>query len=161
MEIRFVAFELSAAHLAECDAGTVVRVDVCRYLEDETGELLLFRLYNSLHSLCGAWTWSNLHEAVEQFLNTEVVEGRSEEYRGYHALTIVFHVELRVDTLYQFQVFAQFPGILFSDMLVELFAVDVNLYFLRNALFVRREKVELVLVDIIDTFELHTLVDRP
>ena len=83
----------------------MVRVDVGRYLEDEACKLRLFGLHHTLLSLCGLGAWGNLYETVEQFLHAEVVECRTEEDGSHLGRAIGIHVELRIDSIYEFQVF--------------------------------------------------------
>ena len=71
--IRCVAHKFTRTYFAESDARTVVGVDVCSYLEDETCELGVLGVYHTLHSLHGAGAGCNLHKAVEQLLDTEIV----------------------------------------------------------------------------------------
>ena len=161
MQIRLVALKLAAAHLAEGDARAVVGVDVGGYLKDESRELGLVRIHHSLLSLGGARAWSYLHEAVEQFLHTEVVERRTEEHRCHLGIAVFIYVELRIYAIHEFQVLAQFGGIRLSHCLIELFAVDIHLHLFSNPLFVRSKKIELLFIYVIHALELHTLVDRP
>ena len=139
----------------------MVRIDIRCNLEDETSELLLFRRYHALLCLGGLRTRCDLHEAVQQFLYTEVVQGRAEEYRCYLSRTVGLHVKFRIHTIHQFQILAQFLCILLAYKTIEFIAVDVNLTFLCHPLLVRCEQVELVLIDVINSFELRSLVDRP
>ena len=139
----------------------MVRVDVCRNLEDETREFRFFGLYHSFHSLCRTWTWGYLYEAVEKLLYSEIVQGRTEEYRCDGSLSVVFHIEFRIDTLYELKVFAQLFCVLVSYMCIEVAAVYVYFHLFRYALFVGSKEVELVLIYVIHALELRTLVDRP
>ena len=75
MQVRGVANELARADLAEGDAGAVVGVDVGGYLEDEACELRLLWLYVTLLGFRGTGRGSYLNKAVEELLDTEVVEG--------------------------------------------------------------------------------------
>ena len=102
-----------------------------------------------------------LHEAVEQLLHTEVVERRPEEHGCNLGTAIFIHVKLRIHSIHEFQVFAQFVGIGLAHCLVELIAVDVHLHLLRHPLFVGGEEVELLFIYVIHALELHSLVDRP
>ena len=81
MQIGLIAHKLARAYLAEGDARTVVGVDVGCDFEDESRELGLFRTDDAFFCLCGLGAWRNLYKAVEQFLNTEVVECRAKEHR--------------------------------------------------------------------------------
>ena len=75
MQIRLIALELTRTHLTERDTGTVVRIDVGSYLEDKTRELRFLRVHITFLSLRRTRTGSNLHEAVQQLLNTKVIQG--------------------------------------------------------------------------------------
>ena len=75
MQIRLVALELTRTNLTERDTGTVVRVDVGSDLEDETRKLRLLRVHITFLSLRRTRTGSNLHKAVQQLLNTKVIQG--------------------------------------------------------------------------------------
>ena len=53
------------------------------------------------------------------------------------------------------------PGVLFAHLILQLFALYLNLHFLGYPLLIGLEEVELVLVDVVNTFELRPLVDGP
>ena len=75
MQVGLIALELTAAHLAEGDTRTMVGVDIGCNLEDKTCKLRLIGLNIALLSLSGFGTGGYLHEAVQQLLYTEVVQG--------------------------------------------------------------------------------------
>ena len=75
MQIRLVALELTRAHLTERDTGTVVRIDIGSDLEDKTCKLRFLWVHVTFLSLRRTWTRSNLHEAIQQLLNTKVIQG--------------------------------------------------------------------------------------
>ena len=100
-------------------------------------------------------------EAVEQFLHTEVIQGRTEENRGHLGIQVGLHVEFGIDTIHQFQVLAQLSGILFAHEIIQGRAINVHLHLLRHALLVGGEEVQILLVDVKDALERGTLVDRP
>ena len=52
-------------------------------------------------------------------------------------------------------------GLLFAHLFVQFFALDVNLHLLGHPLFVGREEVELLFVDVVHAFELSSLSDGP
>ena len=81
--IWLISHKLARAYLAESDARAVVWINIGCNLKDETAELWFFRLHQSL--LCLGWSrrWSNMNETVEEFLNTEIVQRRTEEHWGY------------------------------------------------------------------------------
>ena len=150
----------------------MVRIDIRCNLEDETSELLLFRRYHALLCLGGLRTRCDLHEAVQQFLYTEVVQGRAEEYRCHLSGTIGLHVKGRIHTIHQFQVLAQLLSILLSNHIINIrvrtplarwrgVGGEAYLHLLCHPLLVGCEQVELLLIDVIHSFELRSLVDRP
>ena len=139
----------------------MVGVDVGCYLEDEAGKLRLFGLYGALLSLCWSWRRSYLDKAVEQFLHTEVVQCRTEEYGSHLSRAVCLNVKLGIYAVNQLHVVAQLLGILLADVLFKFCRVDVNLHLFSHALLVGLEEVEFVLVDIVHTLELDTDVDRP
>ena len=161
VQIWLVALELTRANLTECDTRTVVGVDIGGYLKDKSGKLLLLWLHIALFGLGWTWRWGYLYKAVKQLLHTEVVQCRTEEHWCYFGLAICLYVELGIYTVYQLQVFAQLSGVVLAHALIQLVAVDVNFYLVGHALLVGCKQVQLLLVDVIYTFELCSLIDRP
>ncbi len=161
VQVRLVTLELTGAYLAECDTRTVVGVDVCGNLEDETRELLLVRFYHTLFRFCRAWGRSNLDEAIEEFLHTKVVECRAEEYWCHFCRAVCLHVEFWIYTVNELKVIAQLLCIVFANLRVEVRGIDINGNLLGDTLFVWREEVELLFVDIVNALELGSLVDWP
>ena len=156
-----IAFKLSAAHLAEGDARTVVGVDVGCDLEDEPCKFGLVRIHHALFSLGGFRAWRYLHKAVEQLLHAKVVECTAEEHRCHPGAAVILHVKFGIDTLHQFKVVAQFRCIAVADVLFQGTAVHVHLHLFGDTLFVGGKQVELVFIDVIYTLELCPLVDGP
>ena len=74
MQVGLITLELTATHLTESDARTMVRVDISRYLEDETRKLWFLWLYHTFFCLCRLRTGGYLNKAVEQFLYAEIIE---------------------------------------------------------------------------------------
>ena len=161
MQIGFVAFKLSAAHLTEGDTRAVVGVDIGCDLEDETSELWFFGFHHTFLSLCGSWTWSYLDEAVKKFLYAEVVECRTKEHRCHFSFAICLYVKRGIDAIDEFEVVAQFGCIGIAHMRLQLVAVDIHLNLLCDTLFVGCEEVEFVFIDVIHALELCPLIDRP
>ena len=161
MQVGLITLKLAATHLTEGDTRAMVGVDVGRNLEDKARELPFVRLYHTLLSLGGPGTGGYLHKAVKKFLYTEVVEGRTEEHGSHLGTSVGIHLEFRIDTVYQFKVFAQLGSILLPYSAVQFVTVDIYFHFFRNALFVWCKEIELMFVDIVDALELGTLVDRP
>ena len=128
MQIGRIAHELAGAHLAEGYTAAVVGVDVGRYLEDEPRELLLVGIYKPFLGLSGSGRRCYLDEAIQEFLHTEVVEGRTEEH-GSHLGTEVGRLraslladglfERGIDSLYHLQVLAQLLCIVLAHSLIE------------------------------------------
>ena len=161
MQIWLVALELTAAHLAEGDTGTVVGVDIRGDLEDEARELLLLGFHLALFSLRRTRRRGYLHETVQKLLHTEVIEGRAKEHGGHLCRAIGLHIKLRIHAIDEFEVLTEFGGILLTYPLVELLAVNIHLHLIGDALFIGRKEVEFLFVDVIHALELRTLVDRP
>ena len=95
-----VTLKFPRAYLYESYTTAVVGVHVGVYLEHKTREGLLFWLYLALHGLRRLRAWCNLAETVQQFLDTEVVQRRTEEYRRYIARQIGVDVKFRIYALY-------------------------------------------------------------
>lgn len=47
----------------------------CCDFEDEPRELAFIGIDQTLLSLSGAWSGRNLHETIQQFFDTEIIEG--------------------------------------------------------------------------------------
>ena len=139
----------------------MVGIDVGRYLEDETSELLFFRFHHAFLSLCRTRRRGNFNKAIQQFLHTEVIQRRAEEDGSHLSRAIGVDLEFRIDAVDQLQVVAQLLGIAFANLLIECCAADVDLYFLGDSLLVGSEQVELLFVDVVDALELCTLIDGP
>ena len=103
----------------------------------------------------------NSHETVKQLLHTEIVQGRTEEHRCHFCFQIGVHIKCVIHPVNHFQVFTQFLCIFFSHTLIQLFRVDVHVHLLRHYLLVGCEKVQVLLIDVIDAFESSALIDRP
>ena len=161
MQIRLVALELPTAHLTERDTRAMIRVDIRCDLEDKARELLLLRFHLTFLRLRWPRTGRNLHEAIQQFLHTEVVQCRAKEHRRHLCSAIRLHIELRVDPIHQFEVLTQFSGIILPHPTVEVSAIDINLHLIRDPLFIRREEVQFLFVDVVHPLELRALVDGP
>ena len=119
MQIRLVALELARAYLTEGYAGTVVRVDVGGNLEDEASELCLVGAHHALLCLGRTWRWGYLYEAVEELLHTEVVEGRTEEYRCHLGSAVCLDVKLWIYAADEFEVVTQLLCIVSAHLFVE------------------------------------------
>ena len=171
-QIGLVADELTAAYLTEGDAGTVVRIDVGCDLEDKPGEFLFFWIHHALLGLGGTRTGCYLHKAVQQFLYTEIVQGGAEKDWSHLGSSVGLHIKFWINTIYQLQVFTQLLSILFSNNIINKRVTapldrcrgvggEAYLHLLSNSLLIGCEQIEFVLIDVIYTFELGSLVDRP
>ena len=161
MQVGLVSLELTRADLTEGDTRAVVGIDIGGNLKDKAGKLLLLRLHLALLSLRGLRTWGNLDEAVQQLLYTEVVQCRTKEYGSNLGRTVGLYLKLRIDTIYQFQVFAQLARVLLTNALVQLSGVELHADLLGHALLIGGKQVELLLIDIIYALELSALIDGP
>ena len=161
VQVGCVADELTGAYFAERDAGAMVGVDVGRYLEDEAGELRFVGRDGSLLGNRGPRTGRYLHEAVEQFLHAEVVQGRAEEDGRHVGIEIRLHVEFGIDAIHELEVLAELGGVAFADTVVELGRTELHSDLFGDLLLVGREEVEVVLKDVVDALELGALIDGP
>ena len=78
--VACIALEATGADLDEGDTAAVVGVHVRMDLEDKASEGRFVGRYLTLLGLDRAGRWSDLYEAVEELLHTEVVECRAEEH---------------------------------------------------------------------------------
>ena len=160
--VIYVALEAAGADFDEGYAGAVVGVHVGVDLEHEAGEGLFPGVDYALHGLDGPRLGGYLHEAVEEFLDAEGVEGRAEEDGCELAAQVCLLVEVGVDAFDELQVFAELGGIFLADACVDLGGVDVgDLHAFGDGLLVGCEEVEAVLVDVIYSFEACAHVDGP
>ena len=118
MQVRLVALELTAAHLTESDTRTMVGIDIRSDLEDKAREFLLLGFHLTFLRLGRTRTGGNLHETIQQFLHTEIIQCRTKEHRCHLSRTVGLHIKLRIDTIHQFKVLAQFGGIILPHSLV-------------------------------------------
>ena len=161
MRVGLVALETARANLAESDTRTVVGVDIGGNLEDEAAEFRFRRFHHTLLGLGGARARCYLYKAVEQFLHTEVVERAAKKHRCHIGRPIGVHLKGRIHAVYQFQIIAELLCLALTHVLVQFLTGNVYLHLLRHALFVGREEVELLLIDIVHTLEAQALADRP
>ena len=162
VEIRSIAHKLAGAHFAEGDARTVVGVDVGGDLENEAAEFGFLGIDHAFFGRDGAGSRCDLDEAIEQFFDTKVVECRTKEHGRDFGRKIGVNVESGVDTVDEFEVFAEFGRIAIADVGFEFaLCVDVYGHFFGHFLFVSREEIELLLEDVVDAFETLALVDGP
>ena len=99
MVVRCIALELATTNLAESYTRAVVRVDIGSNLEDETCEFFLFRLYFSFFCRSGTGGRGYADKAIQQFLDTKVVECRTEEYRCYFSREVGGNIKFRIDAV--------------------------------------------------------------
>ena len=79
MEVWSVAFEPPRTYLDESNTRPVVRVHIGVYLEDKAAKTLICRYYRAFDGNRRQRTGGYLHETVEQFADTEVVQCRAEK----------------------------------------------------------------------------------
>lgn len=129
MLVRCIAHKLARTNLAESYTRTMVRVDVGSNLEDKSGEFRFVRFHFALFGVHGTGAGRNLHEAVQQFLHTEVVQCRAEEYGSAVSCQVRIYVESGIDAFDQFEVAAQLVCQRFADLVVQFFGMDVTATF--------------------------------
>ena len=161
MLVGLIAFEMTRADLDESYAVAVVGVHVGMDLKDEARELWFIGHNVSLLGMAGLRLWRNFEETVEQLTDTEVVECRTEEYRGYVATAIGIDVELWVDTLYGFEFFAKGGCGGVANVFVEFGALELDIHTLLNGLFAGLVEVEALFEDVIDTTEEFAIANGP
>jgi len=159
--VGVIALKLAAADLAKCDAGAVVGIDIGSNLEDEAGKFGLLGLDDTLFSLRWAWGRGYLDEAVEEFLDSEIVERRAEEYGRDIGGAVSRDVKLGIDTADELEILTQLLRIAFAYVLLQVGGVDVYFNLFSHFLLIRDEEIEIVLVDIVYSLEVHALVDGP
>ena len=161
VQIRLITAELTAAHLTEGNTRAVVGIDIGGDLKDEACEFRFFWLHIAFLGLRRTRRGGNLHKAVQQFLHTEVIQGRAEEYWCHLGVSICLDVKFGIDTIDEFQIFTQLLSILLPYPLVEFLAVDIHFHLLRHTLLIGSEEVKLLLINVIHTLELRALIDGP
>ena len=161
MAVGYVAFEFARTDFDEGYARAMVGVHIRMNFEYESGESLFVRFDAALLCGNGQRRRRNFDETVEQLLDTERVECAAEKHRRHIGCQIIFDVERIVNAIDEFEVVAQFAGVVVADHLVELRAVQIDGHRFADALFVGRVKVEFLLIDVVHTFEFLSHVDRP
>ena len=139
----------------------MIRVDIGGYLKDESGKFRFFRLHLTFFRLHGTGTGSNLHKAIQQFLHTEIIQCRTEEYGSKLPFQIFLLIKFGVNTVYQFQFSAQLVGQLGTNPVVQLLGMDIHFHLLCHHLLTGLVEVKIMLVDVVDTLETDTALDRP
>ena len=162
MFIIGTALELAGTDLDESDAGTVVGIHVGMNLEDKTREGFFLGLDHALDCSGRTWRRSNLTEAIEQLLDTEVIERRTKEDGSQVTIQISLMVEVGIDAREEFYVLAQLVGILLSDTSIQFGVVEtVDCHTLGDGLLAGGIEVEALLVEVIDTLETLADIDWP
>ena len=139
----------------------MIRVDVSSNLKDESCKLRFIRLYFTFLRLHGTRTRSDFYETVEQLLHTEVIQCRAEEYRCCITFQIIFNIEFRINTFYQFQLATKLICQRCTDMAIQISRIHVNLYLFCYHLLRRLEKIQFLLIYIIYTLKTRSALDRP
>ena len=140
----------------------MVGVDVGCDLENEATEFGFLGIDHAFFGSDGAGSRCDLDETIEQFFDTKVVECGTKEHGRDFGRKIGVNVESGVDTVDEFEVFAEFGRIAIADVGFEFaLCVDVYGHFFGHFLFVGREEIELLLEDVVDAFETLALVDGP
>ena len=161
MLIRSIPYEFATAYFAKCYAGTVVGVDICRYLEDEPCKFRFFRLYISFYCLCWTRRRGYFHETVQKFLHTKVIQRRAKEHGSHIACQVCVAVECRINSVNQFYVGTQFCGILLAYVRFKVCAVYIYLHLLGYFLLIRGKEVQIMFIYIINSFKACALLNGP
>ena len=139
----------------------MVRVDIGGNLKDKACEFRLFRFYFAFFRLHGTGTGSNLHKAVQQLLHTEVVQGGAEEHGGQFTFQILLYLKFGIHTVYQFQFSAQLVRQCRTDLIIQFFRIYIYFHLFRHHLFGRLVKIEITFIDVVNSLEAGTALDRP
>ena len=139
----------------------MVRVDIGGNLKDKACEFRLFRFYFAFFRLHGTGTGSNLHKAIQQFLHTKIIQGRTKEYRCTISCQIRFYIQFGINAFNQLEVTTQLICQRFTDLLIQFFRMNINCHLLCHHLLGRLVQVQFILINIIDSFETGSLFDRP
>ena len=119
----------------------MVGINVCGYLEYESGELAVLGLHHTLQGLSGTRAGCNLNKAVKQLLHTEIVEGRTKEYRCQLTAQILAAVKRLVNAVNEFQVGAQFGSLTLTYVSLKVSAVDIDIDLLCHLLLIWGKEV--------------------
>ena len=104
VQIGCITRKLTRTDFTESDTRTVIRIDIGRNLKNESGKLRFIRFHLTLLGLHRTGTRSNLYETVQKFLNTEVIQCRTEKHRSAFSCQISLVIEFRINTFNQFQI---------------------------------------------------------
>ena len=161
MLIGCITHKFTRTYLTESYARTVIRIDIGSNLKDESGKFRFIRLHFSLFRLYGTRTGSNLHKAIQQFLHTKIIQGRTKEYRCTISCQIRFYIQFGINAFNQLEVTTQLICQRFTDLLIQFFRMNINCHLLCHHLLGRLVQVQFILINIIDSFETGSLFDRP
>ena len=103
MQIRSITCEFTGTYLAECNARTVIRVNICRNLKHKTGKFRFFRFHFTFFRLHRTRAWGYFHKAIQQLLYTEIIQSRTKEYRRHFPFQVFFLIKFRIYSIYQLQ----------------------------------------------------------
>lgn len=163
MQVVFVAFERARTYFEECDAVAVVGIHVGVDLEDEARHFGFRRLHDAGFGRGRARRGGYAHEAFEQLAHAEVVDRRTEEYRGQFAPQVGPAVEIVVNALDQLDVRAQLGREFVADLGLQLRRGEVRDFDGRGVgreLLVGGEEREVFLVEVVYALERGAVRDR-
>ena len=163
VEVVPIPFERAGTDLQERDAVAVVGVHVGVDLEDEARHFRFRRLHDAGFGRSRARRGGYAHEAFEQLAHAEVVDRRTEEYRGQFAPQIGVTVEIVVNALDQLDVRAQLGREFVADLGLQLRRGEVRDFDGRGVgreLLVGGEEREVFLVEVVYALERGAVRDR-
>ena len=163
VQVVFVAFERARTYFEECDAVAVVGIHVGVDLEDEARHFGFRRLHDAGFGRGRARRGGYAHEAFEQLAHAEVVDRRTEEYRGQFAPQVGPAVEIVVNALDQLDVRAQLGREFVADLGLQLRRGEVRDFDGRGVgreLLVGGEEREVFLVEVVYALERGAVRDR-
>ena len=157
-----ITLELTRADLEERYARAVVGIHVGVDLEAESRELLLHRIHLTLLGNNRARRGSDVHKALQEFLYTERIQRRAEEYRCKFACQVGILAERVIYTLDHLQILAELGSVIVAYKFGYLRVGNVlKLNGFGDVRLVGLIEVERLLEDVVHTLEPLPAVDRP
>ncbi|OPZ01895.1 MAG: hypothetical protein BWZ11_01356 [Bacteroidetes bacterium ADurb.BinA395] len=149
-----ISFKFSRTNFHKSNTTPMIGIHIGVNLENKTRKSFLVRIYNSLVSLNGLRRRSYFHEAIQQFLHSEIVQSAAKKNRSQLSRQIFFPVESRIYSMYEFQILPQLACIFLSNELFKLLTVNIrNLNGFSDRLLIGGVKLKIFLVNIINSLK--------
>ena len=161
MIIRCIARKLSRAHFTESDTRAMIWVNIGSDFEYKSGELRFIRFHLTFFCLGRTGARSNFHKCIQQFLYTEVIQCRTEEYRSQLSFQITLYIKFGINTINKFKLITQFFCQRCSNPIVKLFGMNIYFHLFSHYLLGRLKEVKFLFINIIYAFEAGTTFNRP